>query len=261
MQSGFDAIPLWLLLPATMAFGLLAIEVGFRAGIHRARRSEIERQAPVDAMVGSTLGLLAFVLAITFGMATSRYDTRRQLVVDDSTAIRSVDLRAQLLPEPQRSEIRTLLREYVDAHIKIALQPEEQSRMLARSEELHVQLWSRIAALGQEPSAAPYLPALTQTLVEMVNLHHKRVNAAITNRLPMTIWIALYCMMGLAMAMTGYRAGLTGGRSMALTFAVVLAFSAVIVLIADLERPQEGLLSISQQSMLDLQAQLQAREP
>jgi hypothetical protein len=66
--SLFDAIPLWLILVITVAVILLAIEIGFRAGIDRARKSENERQAPIDPMVGSTLGLLAFVAAFTFGM-------------------------------------------------------------------------------------------------------------------------------------------------------------------------------------------------
>src|SRR4029450_14126302 len=104
--SVFDAMPLWLVLVLTVIVILLAIEVGFRAGIDRARKSENERQAPIDPMVGSTLGLLAFVLAFTFGMATSRYDARKQLVVDDAIAIRTTDLRAQQLPEPARTGIR-----------------------------------------------------------------------------------------------------------------------------------------------------------
>jgi hypothetical protein len=40
------------------------------------------------------------------------------------------------------------------------------------------------------------------------------------------------------------------------TLIVVLAFSVVIVVIADLDRPQEGFVTISQQSMVDLQARL-----
>ncbi|HMB05809.1 MAG TPA: hypothetical protein VKP69_18990 [Isosphaeraceae bacterium] len=51
----------------------------------------------------------------------------------------------------------------------------------------------------------------------------------------------------------GYHAGLAGsGRSLAL-LALVLAFSAVVTLIADLDRPQEGLLQVTQQAMIDLQ--------
>jgi hypothetical protein len=38
--------------------------------------------------------------------------------------------------------------------------------------------------------------------------------------------------------------------------ALVLAFSAVMALIADLDRPQEGLLCVSQQAMSDLRDSL-----
>jgi hypothetical protein len=41
---------------------------------------------------------LAFVLAFTFGMATARYDARRELVLDDAIAIRTADIRAQQIP-------------------------------------------------------------------------------------------------------------------------------------------------------------------
>jgi hypothetical protein len=39
---------------------------------------------------------------------------------------------------------------------------------------------------------------------------------------------------------------------------MVLAFSAVIVLIADLDRPQQGFVKVSQQAMLDLQTRLRS---
>jgi hypothetical protein len=56
----------------------------------------------------------------------------------------------------------------------------------------------------------------------------------------------------------GCHAGPAGsGRSLAF-LALVLAFSAVVTLIADLDRPQEGLRRVSQQTMIDLQKTLAA---
>jgi hypothetical protein len=251
-NSLFDATPLWLVFVVTVGVVLLAVELGFRGGIYRARKSEDERQAPIDPMVGSTLGLLAFVLAFTFGMATSRYDTRKQLVLDDVIAIRTTDLRAQLLPEPHRDAIRALLREYVDVRLGGALTPGKLPQALLRSEELQDQLWTSATSLPETPFVAPYV----QALIQMIDLHSKRVGAALHNRIPGTIWTALYCMTALAMAITGYRAGIAGKRSMIATLTMVLAFSSVIVLIADLDRPQEGFVKVSQQAMLDLQARL-----
>ena len=254
--SLFDALPLWLVFIATVALILLTVEIGFRAGIYHARRSEHAREVSIDALVGSTLGLLAFMLAFTFGMATTRYDARRQLVLDDAIAIRTADLRAQLLPEPHRSAIRDLLREYVDVRVKGTLVPGELPHALVRSEQLQGQLWSRAAALAQDAPAIPSAPAFLQALIQMIDAHSKRVTGAVQNRIPGTIWVALYCVTGLGMAIAGYRDGIAGRRSMVATLVVVLAFSAVILLIADLDRPQEGFFKVSQQEMLDLQTRL-----
>lgn len=256
MSTVFDAVPLWIIFTATVAVILLAIEIGFRTGVHNTRKSEDERQAPIDAMVGSTLGLLAFVLAFTFGMATSRYDARTQFVIDDAIAIRTVDLRAQVLPEPHRSEIRAMLREYVDVRVNAVLAPDEIQRGLVRAGELQDRLWSRAAILAHDTSAMSIVGPLMQALSQMIDVHSKRVNAALYHRIPETIWIALYCMTVLAMAITGYRAGVVGRRSLTATLTLVLAFSTIIVLIADLDRPQEGFLKVSQHAMLELQTRL-----
>jgi len=207
-------------------------------------------------LVGSTLGLLAFLLAFTFGMASSRYDARRQLVLDDAIAIRTADLRAQQLPEPHRSDMRALLREYVDVRVRAVLGQQPMPSALVRVEELQDQLWSRAGALVQETPAVPTAAAFGQALIQMAEVHAKRVAGALHNSIPVTIWIALLGVTGLAMALTGYRAGIAGRRNIAATAVLVLAFSAVFQLIASLDRPQEDSLSVSQLLMLDLQTRL-----
>ncbi len=74
-------------------------------------------------LIGSLLGLLAFLLAITMGMAADRFDTRRGLVLAEATTINTTYLRAGYLPEPYETEIRNLLREYVPLRIVPEGQP------------------------------------------------------------------------------------------------------------------------------------------
>ena len=131
-----DLLPIWGVFLATMAVVLLAVEGGFRLGQYRRRRSEQEDRPPVGEMVAATLALLAFMLAFTFGLAASRFDVRRGLVIDEANAIGTTYLRAGLLPEPHRSDVRSLLREYVDVRLE-AVQPGKLSRSIGRSEELH----------------------------------------------------------------------------------------------------------------------------
>ena len=59
----------------------------------------------------------------------------------------------------------------------------------------------------------------------------------------------------------GYQFGLTGERSWAVTILLALVFTAVILLIADLDRPQQGLLTVSQQAMIDLIDKIGAPTP
>ena len=74
----------------------------------------------VGAVVGATLGLLAFLLAFTFGMAADRFENRRHALVDETNAIETGYLRAELLIEPHRSEVRKILREYVEERLQWA---------------------------------------------------------------------------------------------------------------------------------------------
>ena len=254
-----DLLPIWGVFLATVAVVLLAVEGGFRLGQYRRRRSEQEDRPPVGEMVAATLALLAFMLAFTFGLAASRFDVRRGLVIDEANAIGTTYLRAGLLPEPHRSDVRSLLREYVDVRLE-AVQPGKLSRSIGRSEELHARLWAHAVAVGEKNPGSIVVGLFIASLNEVIDLHAKRLALGVRNRIPGTIWAALSFVAIIGTSVMGYHAGLAGsGRSLAL-LALVLAFSAVVTLIADLDRPQEGLLRVSQQTMIDLQKTLAAEQ-
>ena len=253
-QEPFDWLPLWALFGATVALILLVVEAGFRVGRWRQRRAEHEREAPVGAVVGAGLGLLAFLLAFTFGMAASRFDTRRGLVLDEANAIGTTYLRAALLPEPHRTEIRTLLRDYMDLRLE-AVQPGMTVPARERSEEVQARLWAQAVLVG-EKKPTPITGLFIQSLNEVIDLHGKRVTLGLRNRIPSTIWVALYSTAVLAMAGVGYYAGLASTTRSLATLALVVTFSGILCLIADLDRPQEGLLKVSQQAMIDLRKSL-----
>src|SRR5262249_32726740 len=116
-----DVLPLWALFIVILFVVLLSVEFGYRLGKYRRSRREEEKEVPLGTMVGATLGLLAFILAFTFGLAAARFDTRRQVVLDEANAIGTTYLRAGMLPE-RGQQVRDLLREYVAARLE-AIQP------------------------------------------------------------------------------------------------------------------------------------------
>jgi hypothetical protein len=253
-----DAIPLWGLFAAIVALVLLSIDGGYRLGLYRRSRSDREKDAPVGAMVGSTLGLLAFMLAFTFGMASGRFDARKQLVLDEANAIGTTYLRAAMLPD-RGDEVRALLRDYVDARLG-AVQSGKAAEGIRRSEDLQDRLWTHAVVVAQQHPDSIVVGLFVASLNEMIDLHLKRVTAGLRNRIPGTIWLALFTIAVLSLSAMGYHAGLVGTSRSLAAIAVALTFSAVIALIADLDRPQEGTLKVSQQALIDVRQSMSPRE-
>ena len=246
-----DPFPLWTILPLTILLGLAAFEFGYRVAHYRQQHHEEEKESLVGGMVAATLGLLAFMLAFTFSLAGSRFEDRRQVVLSEANAIGTTYLRAAMLPEPMRTEVRNLLREYVDVRLNAVQQPGQLAQSLSKSEELHERLWAQAVA-ATEKDRSPITGLFVASLNEVIDLHAVRVMAGLQSRVPAVIWIVLYALALLAMEMIGYHAGLANSRRSIAALALIIGFSMVLFLIADLDRPGQGMLRVSQQSMIDL---------
>jgi hypothetical protein len=135
-----DALPLWGLFIAILGVVLISVECGYRLGKFRLSRREQEKEAPVGTMVGATLGLLAFILAFTFALASSRFDNRRQLLLDEANALGTTYLRAGMLPE-WGEEVRRLLRDYI-GHRLDAVRSGDVTEGIRRSENIQQQVWT-----------------------------------------------------------------------------------------------------------------------
>jgi hypothetical protein len=168
-------------------------------------------------------------------------------------------MRADYLPEPYRADIRALLRDYVDVRVKAAAGEVDLREATRRSEALQDKMWALAAQAGQKDSSSITTGLFIQALNEMIDLHLKRVTVGIRNRVPPTIWAVLYLLMAVGMIMMGTQIGLSGTRHLGMELALAIAFSIVVFLIADLDRPQEGLINVSQQAMVELQTKLNAR--
>ena len=62
----------------------------------------------------------------------------------------------------------------------------------------------------------------------------------------------------LSMAVIGYHEGISGTRRSLAVVGLVVAFSAVLLLITDLDRPGQGMLQVNQQSLVDLRKSMAA---
>jgi len=261
MQSNapLDAVPLWALFIFILLVVLFSVEFGYRLGKYRRSHHETEKEAPLGTMVGAELALLAFILAFTFGLAAARFATRRQVLLDEANAIGTTYLRAGMLPE-RGEEVRRLLREYVGARLDL-VQPGKLAEGIRRSEDIQQQAWTQADVVAEKNPDSMIVGLFVESLNQMIDLHATRIQASLRSRIPGAIWLSLFVVAALSFATMGYHTGLGGTRRSLAVVAVAVTFCVVIQLIADLDRPHEGVLSVSQQALLDVQRSMNPPSP
>ena len=253
-----DDLPLWAVFVASTLIVLACTELGYLV----ARRANGVKSAKAKIVTGpvvsSSIGLLALILAFAFGSATSRYDERKALVLDEANAIGTAYLRADLLPPSERDAFQRLLHEYVRVRLEVVKNPTPESieRAISLSEQMHVELWSSAVAVARaQPTPATSL--LLQALNDVIDLHQKRVTVALHHRIPPVLWFALYGLVALTMFIGGYDAGTDGGRRPGpARLAVAFSLALVLFLIAALDRPLEHMSIVSQSAMVDLEREI-----
>lgn len=145
-----------------MIFALITAEFGYRLGRWWQMRTSDEKEGPTAMIVGSLLALMAFLLAITMGMASDRFNARRGIVLGEANSVGTTYLRAGYLPGPASSEIKDLIREYVPLRIWTNDLADAGRGSPARSR-------SRISS-GRSPKNWP-APRLTRTSWPSTSLH------------------------------------------------------------------------------------------
>lgn len=243
---------MWLFFIGTVLLILTGMEAGFALGKRAARRSNDEKESPAAAMGGAVLGLVAFILAFTFGIASERYDTRKQLVRDEANAIRTAFMRAAFLPDGEREEVDRLLRQYTEIRVSFAQSwdMEKLPELLSKTENIQRKLWA-IAVVNGRRDSSDISASFAESINEVVDLHALRMALAVETRIPVGIWAILFLLSFLGMMATGYQAGIAAPRRSQNVPILAVSFSLVITLIAGLDRPNARFISVAQKPLIE----------
>ena len=249
----FDHLSIELLFLLTVALMLLMLELGFRSGLRTQAKPVKAQAAQVRALMGGTLGLLAFMLAFTFSVAQTHYENRIQLQIDEAVVAKNAFMQADFAGEPLHTRARELLLEYVDGRIELInmvrqARPKEVFLLLERAEDIQLELWSlgmkSHHSVGDAVGGSPKNDEFMTSVLRLMDMHTNRVQAALVNRIPEIIWLTLYFTAVMSMIVVGYQAGLTAKRSPIATYSLALVFSAVMMLIMDLDRPMQSFFAL-----------------
>lgn len=247
---------------ALLAAMVLVAELGFRLGRRGSKTHDEPERTQITSIQSVTLGLLALLLGFTFAMALSRFEYRKQMVVQESNAIGTAALRSQFLPASHGDEINRLFRRYVEIRLKSVLRTRQNSpereQLDIEVRHIHGRLWHIASeAAAEDPRSIP-LGLFTHAMNEVIDIKAKR-DIAVANHVPEGVLLFLLAFAVLAAGVLGYGNGLAGDRMRILAAAYFVIIALAIVLVIDLDHPQQGLARTSQQSMLQLQEIMDAR--
>jgi hypothetical protein len=235
-------------LVAAGLFGLLfvSLELGFRSGRRARSESDPSAGAQVGAIQGAVLGLLGLLLAFSFAAAGSRFLERQDLIVTEANAIGTAFLRADLLDEPHRSELRMALQHYTEQRLAVSARLQQGLGLtpadLDEIERLHARIW-RAAAAGVAARPAATLAVLAP-VNEVIDLHTLRL-AASRKHLPFLVLGLLIACSAIAIGVIGYGGGMSGRRRVPLTAALTILIGTGLWITIDLDYPRGGLIQLS----------------
>jgi hypothetical protein len=199
-------------------------------------------------ILGATLTLLGLIIGFTFAMAVSRYDQRKAYEAQEANAIGTEYVRLDVLSAANTTDLRALLRDYLNQ--RILLYTSRDSELLrqarAKNSQLQSELWSEVtASVTAKPSP---VSALVLTGMNDVLNSESYTEAAWRNRVPLAAWILLIAIAAYCNFLVGYHSHQKTSMLLVLPIALAISFS----LIADIDSPRSGGIRIAPQNLESL---------
>lgn len=213
----------------------LALEIGLRIGGRRRARIGARADEGAALVVGSILGLLAFVLALNLSNASSRFERRVESTLEEVNAIGTAILQAGAVGGDQAAGMVENLREYLVLRYRYADAERDSpdlADIIAQTTALQNALW---AQMTQRITESP-----TDPVAELMSSMNAAFDSATAMRLAMeyrmpeqVVWLLLVMSL-LGVASVGYQFGLTGRRGRAPGLVLSLLWCVVVTEIVDI---------------------------
>jgi hypothetical protein len=224
------------------------LEIGRRIGKKRLEIDPEGSTAGLGVVDAAVFGLMGLIIAFTFSGAAARFDTRRQLIVEEANDIGTAYLRIDLLPEEAQPQIRALFREYLDTRITMYRSIPDMDVAYAamnKGNELQKKIWDASVKAARESENTTATMLLLPALNAMIDITSTRLGWTRMHP-PISIFVILGVLTMVCALFAGY--GMAGSKTRSWLHFIGFALVLVIVtyVIIDLEYPRVGMIRINE---------------
>ena len=239
---------------------LAALEIGYRLGIRKHDDWKGSADDVGKLFLTSLFGVLGLMLAFSFGSGVSFHKTRKQAIVQEANALGTAYLRAGLVDDPGRSELRRVLLAY--AHTRVAgsreiPDAETLRKLIEESWRAKAKLWPVTEEILRESEKGPIGASLAAAVNNVLDADTIRV-AAIVDCLPPVVLTMLLLIAAATVSVAGFNAGLSGRISRWRATILCLVVAAIMLVILDFDRPITGFIRVSNESIRAVIAEMEA---
>jgi len=255
MNSSFFQLPPSFMMIVIFALIILFIWLGYAFNkIRTTKYPEVLKQTP-GAIEGSVVGIMSLLLGFTFSFVVSRYEVRRQLIVDEMVSINTAIFRCDLFPDSTRKLLRADFKEYLEARRDYFDKGGDETRVieeLEKSKKIGGRIWERVMVDSYNPGDKLRFQQMIPALTNMLNSIIVRDESRKTGVPPLILWTLLVLVLITAFFLGGNLFGKKKFKILVLGYAIILALT--LNLIIELNTTRTGLITLhsTQQQMDDL---------
>jgi hypothetical protein len=226
----------------------MALEIGRRIGLKRMAADTEGARAGIGTVEGSILALLGLLIAFSFSGAASRFDHRRQQIVDEAGNISSAYALIDLLPPEKQVPLRESFKLYVDSRLEAYRRMPDLAAAkleLDRSKALQGEIWTQAVTATGDPQHQNTSLLLLPAIGRMISISSQRTAALYTHP-PTIIFLMLAGLMLVGSLLAGYGMASKKSRNWTHTVAFAVTLALTFYVIRDLEYPRlPGLVGMS----------------
>ena len=173
-------------------------------------------------------------------------------MVEEANAIGVAYMRAQLVQEPYRTELSQIILSYAQVRrVSGELTGPAQLAAQEHSEALQTPLWQKTAEAAGAANAPAMANFLVQSVTRMIEVEAQR-KAALAARIPPAVLFALMAFSIGVAGIFGYVAAGAHAHRKRISLVMFMLVTLAFLLILDLDRPGDGLITVSEANMNDM---------
>jgi hypothetical protein len=229
--------------------------LGYKSGSGFRKKNE-SRKSGFDEIMTGIVTVLSLLMGFTFSMSGERYQSYKNIMIDEVNSISNSVLYSDLYPEPYRSEYRKYFSEYIEARIDFnnaGTNLKKINDSKGRSDNAGNYLWEITSRLFKDSVMINASRQMSPNLTQMFNAATTR-EARLRSKVPSWILIMIVIITFLAVYISGFRSIQLRKKELLYLLSFTLVITLVTYIILDLDRPDSGLIkpAVEQEALIEL---------